>query len=87
MTMRILIFTLMLLLVNGTLSAETGLVVITAIHTTIVKGTIIKPTQTIELQSGESLKLLSSTGGIIQLQGPYSGAIVFDAKACYSAVL
>jgi len=85
--MRKLLAAVMLLLLSGTLGAETGLVVITAIHTTIIKGAIIKPTQTIELQSGESLKLLSSTGGIIQLQGPYSGAIVFDAKASDSSVL
>lgn len=85
--MRRFVIAITFLLLSGSLNAETGLVVITAIHPTIVKGAIITATQTIKLKSGESLKLLSSTGGIIQLQGPYSGTIVFDAKASDSSVL
>jgi hypothetical protein len=85
--MRKLLTVMILLLSSVALGAETGLVVISAIHATIVKGTIIKPTQTIELKSGESLKLLSSAGGIIQVQGPYSGAIVFESRSGDSSVL
>ena len=85
--MRRLIVAVILLLLNGPLGAENGLVVISSIHSTIEKGAIIKPTQTIKLQSGESLKLLSSKGGIIVVQGPYSGAIVFESNASDSSVL
>jgi hypothetical protein len=85
--MRRLIVAVILLILNGPLGAENGLVVISSAHSTIKKGAIIKSTQTIELQSGESLKLLSSTGGIIQVQGPYSGAIAFESKASDGSVL
>ena len=85
--MHRLIVAVILLLLNGPLAADDGLVVISSIHSTIKKGSIIKSTQTIELQSGESLKLLSSTGGIIQVQGPYSGAIAFESKVSDGSVL
>ncbi len=85
--MRRLIVAVILLILNGPLGAENGLVVISSVHSTIKKGAIIKSTQTIELQSGESLKLLSSTGGIIQVQGPYSGVIAFESKASDGSVL
>jgi len=85
--MRRLIIAVILLFLIGPLAADDGLVVISSIHSTIKKGAIIRSTQTIELQSGESLKLLSSAGGIIQVQGPYSGAIAFESKASDSSVL
>lgn len=85
--MRRFIVAVVLLLLNGQLNAEDGLVVISSSHPDIKKGEIINSTQTIELQSGESLKLLSSAGGIIQVQGPYSGAIAFESKASDSSVL
>jgi len=65
--MRKIVVAMILLLSSVALGAENGLVVISSVHSTIKKGAIIKSTQTIELQSGESLKLLSSTGGIVEL--------------------
>lgn len=84
---KIVVAVILLLSSVALVGAENGLVVISSIHSTIKKGAIIKSTQTIELQSGESLKLLSSTGGIIQVQGPYSGAIAFESKASDGSVL
>lgn len=85
--MRKIVVATILLLSSVALGAENGLVVISSVHSTIKKGAIIKSTQAIELQSGESLKLLSSTGGIVQVQGPYSGAIAFESKASDGSVL
>ena len=85
--MRRLILATILLFLNAPLNAGNGLVVISAVHSTIEKGAIVEPTQTIELKSGESLKLLSSSGGIIQVQGPYNGAIIFEPKAGDSSVI
>jgi hypothetical protein len=70
-----------LLLLHGPSGAETGLVVITSTHSTIEKGAIIKPTQVIKLESGESLKLLSAAGKVYLLQGPYNGIVKPGTKS------
>lgn len=85
--MRKLILAAVLLSLIGPSNAGNGLIVISAVHSAIEKGAVIEPTQAINLKSGESLKLLSSSGGIIQLQGPYDGTIKFQPKTGDSSII
>jgi hypothetical protein len=85
--MRIFILTIIVLLSNPILAAESGLVVIASSHPDFQKGMIIDHTQTFKLESGESIKLVSSAGKVTLLQGPYSGTIIFDSKPDDNSVL
>lgn len=79
--MRKIMAAVILLLLHGPSGAENGLVVITSTHPGIEKGAIIKPTQVIKLDSGESLKLLSAAGKVYLLQGPYNGIVKPGTKS------
>ena len=85
--MRVFILAITILFFNQSLAAETGLVVIASNHSDFQKGKIIDHTQTFNLKSGDSIKLVSSSGKVTLLQGPYSGTINFASKADDDEVL
>ncbi len=61
--------------IGGSAYASSGFVVIWSTGETLARGKIVSPSQTFSLQAGQSLKLLSSTGQIVELTGPFNGDI------------
>jgi len=64
-----------LLLATSTLAAAGGLVVISSTLDSFGQGAIVEASQSIKLGANQSLKLLSSSGQVIDLIGPYNGTI------------
>lgn len=85
--MRRFLIIVSLLFSQAILAANEGLVVITSNHSDFEIGAIIDQTQLIDLSSGESIKLVSSSGKVISLQGPYKGSIIFDSRPTDRSVL
>ena len=66
---------------SAALQASDGLVVIASSEQNFAPGSIIPGGQVIELGEGQQLKLMSASGGVIDLVGPYRGSIESAAPA------
>lgn len=75
-----IIVTMTLLIVSLSLHAESGFVVISSIESDIPRGAMLERSRVIDLNSGAALTLISANGRVIQLKGPYKGAIDSDTE-------
>ena len=76
-----------MLIANSTLAAAGGLVVISSTLDSFGQGAIVEASQSIELGENQSLKLLSSSGKVINLIGPYDGPIDSSSEKGDSGLL
>lgn len=70
-----IITSLIFLLFSQTLCAESGLVVISSNYSQIERGEIVHVGQIIVLPADKSLRLISASGNVFDLQGPFEGKI------------
>lgn len=78
---------LIFLLFSQTLCAESGLVVISSNYSQVERGDIIHVGQIIELPANKSLRLISASGNVFDLQGPYEGTIELSSTRGNDSIL
>lgn len=78
--MRYVIVFLVLFFPGAIVAGSDGLVVIVSNHPDLPAGAIVEKTMFIDMSQGESIKLVSSSGQVVRLQGPYSGKVVVDSQ-------
>ncbi len=78
---------LALLLFSQILCAESGLVVISSNYSKMDRGDLVKLGQIIKLPANKSLRLISASGNVFELRGPYEGKIDLNTTPGNDSIL
>ncbi len=78
MKAKLILLVVGLVFVVGSLYAASGYVIISSTTDKLNRGTVIGESQSILLKADQTLKLLSLSGKVIELVGPYHGPIESD---------